>query len=124
MRVSCGDIDGDGLAEIITAPGPSPAFGAHIRGWNFDGSTISGMTAVNFFAWPPEAVRYGASIHAGTDLDGDGWTELVVGAGPDPEVASQVKVYALQGSQLLIRFSLQAFPESWTYGANVAAGRF
>ncbi len=124
VRVSCGDIDGDGVDEIVTAPGPSPAFGAHIRGWNFDGSTLTDIPGVNFFAWPPEEVRYGSSISSGADLDGDGRDELVVGAGPDPAVDTLVKVFTYDGSGVTLWFSLQAFPDGWTHGANVTAGRF
>src|SRR3990170_1971886 len=35
--VACGDLDGDGIDEILTAPGPSAQFGADVLGWNFDG---------------------------------------------------------------------------------------
>jgi len=124
VRVSCGDIDGDGMDEIVTAPGPSEFFPAHIRGWNYDGTALAAMPGVNFLAWPADGYRHGASIHAGADLDGDGRAELVVGPGPDPAAPTEVRVYGVEGGATLPRFSLQAFPESWVYGASVAAGRF
>jgi len=124
VRVSCGDIDGDGIDEIVTAPGPSSYFGAHIRGWNYDGETVAEMPGVNFMAWAPDAVRYGASIHAGADLDNDGQSEIVVGGGPDPAVGTEVRIFAVEGGSTLLRFSLQAFAENWTYGATVTAGRY
>jgi len=124
VRVSCGDIDGDGMDEIITAPGPSNHFGAHIRGWNYDGSMLGELPGVNFLAWPAIEYRFGASVHAGADLDGDGRNEIVVGPGPDPTAISEVKTFALEGGTTVLRFSLQAFPDNWTYGASVAAGRF
>jgi predicted outer membrane repeat protein len=124
VRVGCGDIDGDGMDEIITAPGPSPAFGAHIRGWNYDGSALAAMPGVSFFAWPPEDVFYGGCISSGTDLNGDSRDEIVVGAGPDPSVDTMVKVFTFDGSGVSFWFSLQAFPDGWTHGATVAAGWF
>jgi len=124
VRVSCGDIDGDGMDEIVTAPGPSNHFGAHIRGWNYDGSTLGELSGVNFLAWPANEYRFGASVHAGADLDGDGRCEMVVGPGPDPTATTEVRAFTLEDGTTVLRFSLQAFPDSWTYGASVAAGRF
>ena len=124
VRVSCGDIDGDGIDELVTAPGPSPAFGAHVRGWNYDGDTLGEIQGVSFFAWPPDQARHGATIFAGADLDEDGRDELVVGAGPDPTLDTLVRVYAFDGTETTLSFSLQAFPDGWTYGASVTAGRF
>jgi len=124
VRVSCGDIDGDGMDEIVTAPGPSEFFPAHIRGWNYDGTTLAAMPGVNFMAWPADGYRHGAAVHAGADLDSNGRTNLVVGPGPDATAPSEVRVFALEGGTTVLRFSLQAFPDSWTYGASVSAGRF
>ena len=123
VNVSCGDIDGDGMDEIVTGAGPGAVFGAHVRGWNYDGSALTELAGLNFFAWTPSETRYGANVFAGADLDGDGRDELVVGAGPDPAVATRVKVYRYDGAQVTQRFSLEAFP-GLTHGVNVAAGRF
>ena len=122
--VSCGDADGDGIDEIITAPGPAQMFASHIGGWNFDGMAVSPLPGYSFFAWPSSDVRYGGRVFAGADLDRDGTDELVVGAGPDPSVGSPVKVFRYEGFGLIELFSLQAFPSTWTHGVNVAAGQF
>jgi len=122
--VTAGDVDGDGIDEIITAPGPSAAFGAHVRGWNHDGTEIAPIPGFSFFAWPPGQYRYGARISAGTDLTGNGRTELVAGPGPDPTAGSPVSVFSLDGTTVTRLFSLQAFPAGWTHGVTVSAGRF
>jgi len=122
--VGCGDVDGDGIDEIVTAPGPSPAFGSHIRGWNFDGSALEELPGLNFFAWPAEEVRYGAKVWASTDLDSDGSCEIIVGGGPDPGTGSTVRVFDYDNAQVTLDFSLEAFPPVYTHGVNVAAGRF
>ncbi len=120
VNISCGDVDGDGIDEIITAPGPSPVFGAHIRGFDMNGTPLPGLS---FLAWPPSGVRYGAKVFAGSDLDGEGWNEIVVGCGPDPDANTEVKVFQYDGSGVTPWFSLEAF-QGMTHGANVAAGRF
>ncbi len=121
VRVACGDIDGDGIDEIFTAPGPSPQFGAHIRGWKFDGAAVSPMAEVNFLPWGMETAAYGATIYGGPDLNRDGREELFIGAGPDPDAASLISVYRYDGSELIRWFGLGPFG-GLTYGANVAAG--
>ncbi len=124
VRVSCGDLDGDGIDELVTAPGPSSLFGPHIRGWNYDGETVAPLTGCSFFALPPADYSHGAQIDAGTDLDGDGRAELVVGAGPDPGADSAVAVFRYSGAAVSQWFTLQAMPADWRYGVSVAAGRF
>lgn len=123
VNVTCGDVDGDGIDEIVTGPGPGMMFGAHVRGWNFDGSSTAPLPGLSFFAWSPSEVRYGAKVYASADLNGDGRDELVVGCGPDPEAGTEVKVFEYDGSQVTEWFSLEAFP-GMTHGTNVAGGRF
>jgi hypothetical protein len=120
VNVSCGDVDGDGVDEIVTAPGPGPMFGAHVRGFEMDGTPLPGLS---FFAWEYPDVRYGATVFAGADLDDDGWNEMVVGCGPDPGADTMVKVFTYDGSQVTEWFWLEAFP-GMSHGTNVAAGRF
>jgi hypothetical protein len=123
VNVGCGDVDGDGIDEIVTAPGPYPVFGAHIRGWNHDGVSLEAISGINFLAWQPSQARCGAEVFAGSDLNGDGRAELVVGCGPDPEAGTEVRVFEYDGSGVTLWFSLEAF-EGMNYGTTVAAGRF
>jgi hypothetical protein len=122
VNVACGDVDGDGIDEIITGPGPGAVFGTHIRGWNYDGTTLTDMTSINFFAWGHALASYGAEVFAGCDLDQDGVNEIVMGCGPDPEVGTPVKVYRHDGSGIELWFSLEAF-EGMSHGTTVAAGK-
>jgi len=124
VNVAAGDLDGDGIDEMITAPGPSSLFGAHIRGWNYDGDTLAAMPGCSFFAWQPSEAMFGAQVSSGTDLDRDGRDELVVGAGPDPSMGSQIRVYHCGPSQSTLWFGLEAFDAAMTYGANGTAVGF
>jgi len=110
--VASGELDGDGFAEIITAPGPGEFFSAHIRGWNYDDSSIRPLPGYNFPAWPSTYSRYGARIFTGTDLDLNGHDELVASCGPDPSIESPVKVFKYDGAHIAEWFSFQAFPSA------------
>jgi len=124
VNVACGDVDGDGVEEIITTPGPGGVFGAHVRGWNYDGSNLTSLNGLSFFAWSSMDLRYGARSWARSDFDGDGRTELLVSAGPDPAVGGLVKAFSYDGTTVTEWFGLEPSDSGWTHGTSVAAGRF
>ncbi len=123
VNVSCGDLDGDGIDEIVTGAGPGAVFGAHVRCWDYDGTSIVSLPGSSFFAWPPDGVRYGVNVSSGTDMDGDGRDELLAGSGPDPGADATVKVFTYDDSTMSLSFSLTAF-SNLGHGVNVTAGRF
>ncbi len=121
VKVAAGDIDGDGIDELLTAPGPSPIFSAHVRGWDYDGTSVVPMPGVNFIAWEMAAAAYGATVGCSPDLDRDGRDEIVVGAGPDPDGASMIDIFRYDDSTCSRWFGVAPFP-GLTHGATVAAG--
>ena len=121
--VICGNLDGDGFDKIVTGPGPGETFGAHVRGWNYDGITVTPLPGCSFLAWQTYETRYDAKVFAGADLNRDGRDDLVVGCGPDPDAGTEVRVFRYSGTQVTGWFSLDAFP-GMTHGTNVAAGMF
>jgi hypothetical protein len=123
VNVTAGDVDGDGIDEIVTGAGPGPMFGPHVRGWNFDGDSITPLLGCSFFAWSTAPLTHGVNVFAGTDLNGDGRAELVCGRGPTPDADTEVKVFTYDGSSANLWISLEAYP-GLSYGTNVAAGRF
>jgi hypothetical protein len=118
VDVACGDIDGDGTAEVITGPGPGPEFGPHVRGWEQDGTPLAG---VSFQAYG--TLKYGVNVASG-DLDGDGFSEIVTGAGPGAVFGPHVRAWNWDGIG-----SVTAIPEisffaygTLKYGVNVTCG--
>ena len=78
VRVALGDVNGDGVRDIITAPGPGG--GPHVRIWNGVDLTEMG----GFFAYNP-AFAGGVYVAAG-DVDGDGRADIVTGDLPQIRV--------------------------------------
>jgi hypothetical protein len=83
VNVGCGDIDGDGIDEIITGAGPGPEFGAHVRVWNYDGTVVAQVPGASWFAYNTANFHYGAVVSA-ADVDGDGLDEILTMPGPGP----------------------------------------
>ncbi|MFN4261500.1 MAG: beta strand repeat-containing protein [Gemmataceae bacterium] len=72
--VAAGDVNDDGIADIITGAGPGG--GPHVRAF----SGVDGTVLLNFFAYDPGfnvGVRVGAA-----DVNGDGRADVIVGPGP------------------------------------------
>jgi subtilisin family serine protease len=108
VNVAVGDIDGDGVAEIITAPlGGKEAV---IKIFDSKGAMRFKFLAYadNFFG--------GASLAVG-DVEGDGGKEIVTGAGPGG--GPHVRVFSRQG-KILNQFF--AYAENFRGGVQVAVG--
>ncbi len=80
VNVAAGDTDGDGRAEVVTAP--AAGFAAHVRVWRVGGGAAA--EAGGFFAFDP-AFTGGASV-AVADVNGDGRGDVLAtpaaGGGP------------------------------------------
>jgi hypothetical protein len=94
-RAAAGDVNGDGVPDLVVSAG----FGGGPRIAVFDGkSLLTGSPqhlVGDFFAFEP-VLRNGAFVAVG-DLDGDGYGDLVFGAGP----GGGPRVLAVSGKQLL-----------------------
>lgn len=110
VRVAAGDINGDGIPDIITGAGAGST-GGHVR--VFDGQ--SGGQLNSFFAYG----GFSGGVHvASGDVTGDGYADIVTGAGAGAP-GGHVKVFdGATGAQVQSFLSFDGF----SGGVRVAAG--
>jgi FG-GAP-like repeat/FG-GAP repeat len=110
VYVAAGDLNGDGKADIVTGAGAGG--GPHVKVFSgADGSTLQ-----SFFAFDP-AFTGGVRVAVG-DVNGNGFPDIVVGAGPGG--GPQVKVFSGKDGSVLDSFF--GFDSGFTGGVFVAAG--
>ena len=95
VNVGSADVDDDGYDEILSGSGPSGAFAAQVRGFDYDGGPLTPMPAINFFAFSPGT--HGVWIDGG-DVTGDTDGELVAGRGPDLAQSPQIRGFDFSGA--------------------------
>ncbi|QGJ71389.1 Hypothetical protein PBC10988_30940 [Planctomycetales bacterium 10988] len=116
VRVATGDVNNDGILDIVTAAGPGG--GPHIQVFDSQtGSLISGEVN-NFYAYDPSFTG-GVYVAVG-DVNGDGFDDIITGAGATETSQAHVRVFSgLDGS--IIR-EFYAYELSFHGGVRVAAG--
>ncbi|MFN7976426.1 MAG: S8 family serine peptidase [Acidobacteriota bacterium] len=119
-NTSGANLDADATREILSGPGPGLVFGPHVRGWNYDGVSLSAMSKVSFFAYL--TLKYGVNVEAG-DVDGDGYEEIATGPGPGTMFSAQVRGFDYDGNAVsaMSKVNFVAFA-AIAYGVNVASG--
>src|SRR5207237_360022 len=110
VHVATGDVNGDGVPDIITAPGAGG--GPLVKVW--DGASGSLLTA--FMAYD-DKFRGGVYVAAG-DVNGDGHADIITGAGQGG--GPHVKV--ISGADLHLITQYYAYDPTYTGGVYVAAG--
>lgn len=109
VNVALGDLDGDEIKEIITAP---MAGNLPIRVFNYQGSDLN----IPFY---PFSKNYRGNISLATgDIDVDGREEIIVGSGEGIE--TEVRIFGISGDMHPVVFS--PFGKEFTGGVNVSAG--
>jgi hypothetical protein len=104
IYVAVGDVDGDGLADVITGAGSGG--GPHIQ-------VFSLVTNRSYYAYAPEFT--GGVRVAARDLNGDGRSEVITGPGPGG--SPHIRVFRDGGPQEL--FSVFAFDPGFLGGTFV-----
>jgi autotransporter-associated beta strand protein len=113
VRVATADVTGDGIEDVITAAGTGG--GPHVK--VFDGAAlVAGVQRelYTFMAYDPTFT--GGVFVAGGDVNGDGFADLVTGAGSGG--GPHIKVFSGRDGSLLGQF--MAYDPSFRGGATVA----
>jgi fimbrial isopeptide formation D2 family protein len=120
-RIAVGDINADGVVDLVVAAG----VGGGPRVATYDGRSIAAGTPTtlfhDFFAFEP-FLRNGAYVAVG-DVDGDGFGDLIAGAGEGggPRVTAFSGAALLQGNTSTWVANFFAFDPATTGGVRVAA---
>lgn len=115
-----GEVDGDGLDELLTGPGPGTALGPHVRGWDETGAPV---TPIGFYAY--STLNYGVNV-SGNDLGATGTgvrDEIVTGAGRGQVFSPHVRGFKFDGARVIAMNSVSFY--AWSgirYGADVTDG--
>ncbi len=98
MRIATGDIDGDGLDEIIVGLGPVQGASGIPGGYFAVLDDDYSVLAWGQVEWPEYNAINGETRPACGDIDGDGIDEIIVGLGPGGE--GRLEVFKLVDHQL------------------------
>lgn len=107
VDVAAGDVDGDGIDEIITSAGAGG--GPQVRVFNSKGKALRTWYAYD------QSFKGGVYVTA-TDINGDGKDEIITGPGEGGR--PQVRVFNLDGRPL---YQFLAYDSTFTGGVDVAA---
>jgi hypothetical protein len=112
VRVAIGDLDDNGVEELVVAPGPGRA--GEVKAFKLDGTPLPGFTTLPFGA----GYRDGIELAVG-DVDGDGKDDLVAAKSRG---AGDVQVSLSDGTKFTAYKSFTAFAKTYRGGATVAVG--
>ncbi len=124
VRVATGDVDGDGVPDIITAPGAGG--GPHVR-------VFSGTTHLMIREFYAQAANMNSGLFvAAGDVDGDGRFDIITGAGVGIGVHNEPRIRVFNGLNNAMIRDFVAYPDtsgagqfnSYNVGATVAAADF
>lgn len=109
VRVATGDVNGDGVDDIITGTGPGAASQVKV----FDGGSLAVLRDL-----APESPTFTGGVYvAAGDLNGDGVADIVTGTGSGPPI-----VRFFDGRSIKLIGEITPFESSFQGGVRVAVG--
>jgi len=115
VNLACGDIDGDGNYEILTAP--ASAGGPNLRAFRYNPST-SNLELVDWvMVYQPE-FRGGVNIVAG-DINGDSKDEIITS--PVDSGGPNIRVFSYNDNNIELDNWFWAYDEKFRGGVNLMA---
>ncbi|MFN7974605.1 MAG: PKD domain-containing protein [Acidobacteriota bacterium] len=118
--VAQGDVDTDpSYDEIVTGPGPGANFSAHLRGWNYDGASITPLPGFSAFVFSPST--YGLNVGT-ADLAGADREEILAARGPAPTNIGELEALNYASGFLGVLNSSAMSPFVTLYGVRVGGG--
>jgi len=119
VKVAAGDVDNDGIPEIITVPGPGEYYKGNVKIWDIDTSLGAGNWIASLSNEFTIASAYGYSVNvASGDINGDGYNEIITGAGPHRKARDGVMVFDGTGGNIT---NFRSYIARY-YGSTVASG--
>lgn len=123
-NVALGDLDGDGIKELIVGAGPGLLTPSRVRAFKLNTASMGNWTVASTLSdFTIEFIEgltccFGARVAAG-DINGDGKAEIIVGAGPGPLKRPTVKIF--NGNGTFTGTSFDAYPDDYRLGVNIAS---
>ena len=112
VRVAVGDVDGDGVLDVTTAPGPGRP--GQVKVFNLDGTPKAGFTQ----PYAPFGLGYRDGVEIGLgDINGDGKDDLVASKSRG---RGDVQVATSDATKFTPYRSFTAFSAPYTGGASAA----
>ncbi len=108
IRVSAGDIDGNGSDEIIGAPPYLHAYRTHFIAVDFSGGIAAPKQSRWYWVYFRRGCLYGLNTAVG-DVDGNGTDEVLAGPGPYKNSAAELLVMNGKSDILFKTFPFDAF---------------
>ncbi len=117
VSVAVGDVDGDGVAEVLTAP--AGRAGAMVNMYRYDAERpwFTGAGSVRVLA-----KHAGGLSLATADVDGDGQAEVLAAATGRSAPRVYIYDYDVQKKRFFLKRSFLAFSNGHRLGVSVAAG--
>lgn len=117
LRLAAGDVNRDGVADLVVAPGAGGGPRVTVYNGRSFGSPHGANTLVNDFFVFEDAMRTGLFLSAG-DVNGDGYADIVAGTG----VGGAPRVRVISGADLVAGRGITAVADFFAGSPDERAG--